>query len=326
LPVVAVTLIATGWVLLAAAGRPARPWPPVQLLVGIGLAYAGAHVIASRRVWFVPAVIASGVAVLFLASPGFTSGHPLAEPLGYGNANAALLVQGAVAAAMCLLIAHHLLVRAAAAVAMLGLVAATVPTKSSAGMLLAVVVLVAALLAIRVAPVRTVVAGSVTAVALVSLATMALGVSYAGRDGGAVDRTVDQTLTARRPALWYDALRIVRDEPLRGVGPGAFAETSPVARSDADARWAHSLLLQHAAETGLPGVLLLLALVGLGFAALYRGTGPPAPRMLAVVGLAALLLHAAIDYVGHFPAVPLVTAALVGAAAASPPRARSPQP
>jgi O-antigen ligase len=324
--VISVAIIAAGWGFLAATGRAARPWPQALLLVATAGVYAGAHLVAGRRPAAVPATVAMGVLVLFAANPSFTSGEPLAGPLGYGNANAAMLVQGSVAAAMCLVLIRHPLHRAFGALALLGLAAATVPTRSSAGVALAAVVVVAAAAATVVAPVRTVVAGTAIAVAVVFLATVALGVSFSGADGGVVDRTVAETLTSRRAALWYDAARITRAAPLRGAGPGRFADESPVARSDADARWAHSLLLQQAAETGLPGALLLLALIALTLAELYHAGGSPPARMLAAVGLGALLLHASIDYVVHFPAVPLAAAALAGAASATPRLGRSSPP
>lgn len=70
-----------------------------------------------------------------------------------------------------------------------------------------------------------------------------------------------------RPAIWAEALRQVRTEPLTGVGPAAF--TAAASRSVSGTRQVrpdhgHSAVLTTAAETGLPG---LLCLVGLTVAA-----------------------------------------------------------
>jgi len=314
--VISVAIIAAGWAFLAAAGRAAHPWPQALLLVATAGVYAAAHLVASRRPSSIPAIVTGGVLLVIAANPAVASGGPLAPPLGYGNANAALLVQGTVAAAISVHVTHHHIGRAAAGVALLVLAAATVPTRSAAGVTLAAVVVVATLLSIWVVPVRAVVVGTAAIAALLFLATVALGAASYGQNDGVVDRTVDQTLTSRRAGLWFDAVSMAKDAPLRGAGPGRFADESPIARRDADARWAHSLLLQQAAETGLPGALLLLALVALAFGQLYHSVGPAAPRMLVAVGLGAFLVHGAIDYIAHFPAVPLTTVALVGAVSA----------
>jgi O-antigen ligase len=324
--VITVAFIAAGWVFFAAAGRAARPWPQALLLVATAAAYAGAQYIAGHRPGCIPAILTGGVLVVIAANPSVASGGPLAPPLGYGNANAALLVQGAVAAAIGLHVTRRPVGRAAALAALLVLAAATVTTRSSAGVALAAVVVVATVLSIWVVPVRAIVVGTAAIAALLFLATVALGATYHGRTDGVVDRTVDQTLTSRRAGLWSNAVSMAKDAPLRGAGPGRFADESPIARRDADARWAHSLLLQQAAETGLPGALLLLALVALAFGQLYHSAGPAAPRMLAAVGLGAFLVHGAIDYIAHFPAVPLAAAALAGAASATPRLGRSSPP
>lgn len=311
-------LAAAGWTVIAATGRAAEPLPQVALLAGTGSAYAVAHLISSRRPVLVPALVAAAVVILAALNPGIASGKPLAEPLGYGNANAALLVQGVVAAGLVAVAARRPPARLAAAAAVLVLAAATVPTRSSAGMVLATVVVATAAVAGWRTPGRTAVALAAAATFAVFLGTVALGMADAVRDGDAVDRAVDQTLSSRRTALWHDAIELTREAPLRGVGPGRFEDTSPVAQSDRDARWAHSMLLQIAAETGLPGVLLIGGVLAAAYVQLYRGGAPPGVRMLAAIGLTVLLTHAAIDYIAHFAAVPIAAAALVGAASGTP--------
>jgi O-antigen ligase len=110
------------------------------------------------------------------------------------------------------------------------------------------------------------------------------------------------------------------EHPVLGVGPGRFAEAAGPASADPDARWAHNEFLELGAETGIVGALLLLALFAYGFLRLHvvADASPVAP--LAATSLAVLGIHAAYDYILHFPAVPMAAAALVGAATAGYPR------
>jgi hypothetical protein len=55
-----------------------------------------------------------------------------------------------------------------------------------------------------------------------------------------------------------------------------------------------------------------------GFARLWVHPAPDVMVALGAASLAALGLHACVDYVLHFPAVPLTAAALVGTAQAVP--------
>lgn len=74
-----------------------------------------------------------------------------------------------------------------------------------------------------------------------------------------------------RPRIWAEGRREVRLDPLTGHGPGAFPVVSTRSASQAQtvqAEHAHSVLLTVAAEYGLPGAALLVALgVACGFAA-----------------------------------------------------------
>jgi hypothetical protein len=65
------------------------------------------------------------------------------------------------------------------------------------------------------------------------------------------------------------------------------------------------------AETGVPGLLLLLGLFAWAFAARWIRQ-PNAVTSLAAVALGALGVQACVDCVLHFPAVPIAAAALVG--------------
>ena len=58
-------------------------------------------------------------------------------------------------------------------------------------------------------------------------------------------------------------------------------------------------------------LVLLAALFGWGFARLWAIRAPDVVTALSAASLAALAIHASVDYVMHFPAIPLMTAALV---------------
>jgi hypothetical protein len=75
--------------------------------------------------------------------------------------------------------------------------------------------------------------------------------------------------------------------------------------------------LQQGAETGLAGLLLVVGIFVWGFVSLRTAPTIDAVTVLGAVGLAALGIHASMDYILHFPAVPLTAAALVGAAGAA---------
>ena len=238
---------------------------------------------------------------------------PLAGPLGYGNADGALAAQAC--AAFCLAAAGRsrssrtvLLLAAGATVVM------TVLTGSKAAAVLAVVVVAVALLPLG----RTVaLAGAALLLASVAL-TVALGATYTAHETGTGARIVDRTLTARRPLFWHDALVLVRSQPVLGIGPDRYAGTSPLARKDpADDRWAHSEYLQEAAESGVVGGVLLVSLVLWGFAAAHRSTRPDGVVAVGAAGWAAATVQAAQDYTLHYAAVPLLAAALLGAATAT---------
>ena len=119
-----------------------------------------------------------------------------------------------------------------------------------------------------------------------------------------------RVLTERRLDLWSDAVDLAADHPLTGVGSGRFEEESATARASRDTKPAHSTWLEAAAETGVPGGLLLLALALWPLAAV--GTG-----RAAAVGAAAwtaFCLHASVDYVTDTVGVVVLAALVVGLA------------
>ncbi len=85
---------------------------------------------------------------------------------------------------------------------------------------------------------------------------------------------------ASRWEIWGSTAAMIGDRPLLGVGPGRFLYEFPAYQSPEHVRLegpdvrpdqAHSLLLQSAAESGLPAAVALLVLAGLALAAAFRG-------------------------------------------------------
>jgi tetratricopeptide (TPR) repeat protein len=112
-----------------------------------------------------------------------------------------------------------------------------------------------------------------------------------------------------RFSFWVTAGRMIAARPWLGFGLGSFARVFPAYQADPAffSLSAHNHYLQWWAETGLPGVVALLALGLAAFLALRRQIGR-ADGMLAGAagGLVALGLHLAVDINWEVPAVMLL--------------------
>lgn len=297
------------WTLLSAVVVDGNPWPPLVLTVAATAVYATGRMWASRDPVLVSVLILFGILVsVVVAGPRAVSGSPLAPVLGYANANAALYTLGVVAATVVATFADRRLIRWLGGVLALAMFALAVINTSQAAVLLAVAVLLTALTA------RWWGRWVVLTAPLLVLATIATTVALGATHGTATLAPLETELTERRTVLWQEALDIVSAAPVFGVGPGGFAETSPTALADADARWAHSAYLEVAADTGLPGFVLLLVLLLWVYGSLYRSRQDPRIVVIGTAGVTALAIHAAVDYVAHFPAVVLTAAVLAGLA------------
>jgi O-antigen ligase len=239
---------------------------------------------------------------------------PLRAPLGYSNAAGSLFMLAAVAALLWFVRSRRVWLRVATLVAAFAF--ASVPlsngTRTASMLLLLLPAAAAAGLAGRG---RWAVAGSATVLSAVMLAVGLLAATYDRGDerSGRLDVLVDGTLSERRVQLWRDAAEFAVAYPLVGVGPGVYPRVSAVSRLDRDTIWPHNEFLQVAAEAGIPALLLLLGL----FATLFRRLWHSADSAAASIGafaLGAAGVHASVDYVFHFPAIPMVAAAIVAAA------------
>jgi O-antigen ligase len=150
---------------------------------------------------------------------------------------------------------------------------------------------------------------------LLGCAALVGGASASGLQSVVADRATlaspDRALETRA------ALETIRQHPVIGVGPGQLHLGLPGA--DGTSRsvdYAHDEYLQAAAETGIPGLLLLITGVGpvlLAFA--RRATSGPARRdpihCGALAAAAGFLAHSGFDFLWHIPALVLVLAALL---------------
>lgn len=322
----AVLLIAAlGWTYLAAVVSGGRASPVVGAFLLAGVGYVAGRIGGTYLPALIPGAVALvAVAIAARAPADVLSSDPLSGPFGYANAKGAFFALAAVAALMVAASSIHVALRIPAVLAAVALAAVPFVVRSFAPGALLLLLVPLGLLPWSARSVRIAVAGSALAVMIAIGATSFLAVSYHPwpPDRGAVEDRVTEALTERRIALWRDAIELVRDRPVTGVGPSRFAVTSPIARADEDARWAHHAFLQQGAEQGAPGLAILLAVFGWAFAGLLLHPRPTRYVALGAVGLAVVGVHASIDYALHFPAVPVAAAAVAGSATAVARRAR----
>ncbi len=142
------------------------------------------------------------------------------------------------------------------------------------------------------------------------------GASTTVRGGDLRQRLTDPSNDGRTP-LWQVALRGFRASPLHGVGAGMYQTLWDRERSQfAYVINAHSLYLQAMAELGVPGVLLLLMLVGATILGLgLRATGPRRTLYGALLAVATVwALHAGVDWDWEMPVVTVGFFAIAGLA------------
>jgi peptidoglycan/xylan/chitin deacetylase (PgdA/CDA1 family) len=301
-----------GWTVLAAISVGGRPWGTVILVAAAALSYGVGRLMASHHPVLVPAAVTAigGAAVVFLPFEVFT-GKAVTPVLGYANAKAAFFVVASAAAVMFAMGARRRVLRLSALVAAAVFAVVPVVTQARAASVVLVALPVAALVAVRRTPVLL--ASALAAVGLVAAVAGTVVI-------GAMDRAEPADfLGERRVALWNDAFHLMMERPVLGVGPGRFGSESMTARTDPDARPAHHSFLEHGAETGIPGFVLLLGLFLWGLLRLAGG-GDPGRGALAATALSALGVLACFDSLLHFPAIPVTVAALVGSATSFPGR------
>ena len=308
--------LALGAWLAAAAARGGQPVGRALVPWATGvMAYVTARLLARFGGWVVPLGLTIAAATVAVTEWS-TLDDRLTGPIGYANATAAFFVVAAFAAAAVATEAPLEPLRIAGGLAT-PLFAVVPWLNGSRAAALLTLLLIPVAVARGPAVAQWILRGSLVALPLLVLATVVLGV-LAGtpREDSSADRLIEATVSSRRLELWGDAVTLTVQHPVLGVGIGGFREESPTARAFPDKGYAHSAFLQVAAETGIPGLALVLALVGW---ALLRASGPDVTTRVAwpLVAGVAVLLHAGMDYILHYPAVIAGGAAMLGSVALS---------
>jgi hypothetical protein len=165
----------------------------------------------------------------------------------------------------------------------------------SRGGALALTAAVAWLLVRRAVPLK-VLAGGVAALAVLGVAA----VLFAGPelDRAVREKThVAETNVDTRELRWQAAARMVADHPVLGAGPGGFREGYPAASNNAEideqTPVAHNMYLEVAAELGVPGFALFVALLAVTAVAgerVRRTTDDPLPIVAVQASLIAVVV------------------------------------
>jgi O-antigen ligase len=133
-------------------------------------------------------------------------------------------------------------------------------------------------------------AGALVAIALVVVfaAPPSLHLGLSGAKGSA------NNATSGRAKLISGGLKLFADRPLEGFGSGSFA-TEYVRHNDVSSAGAtsasHTIPITIAAEQGIPGLALYVALVAVALVTLFAGAGRSPPRMALAACFAALIAH-----------------------------------
>jgi len=312
---------AVGWTLVAAAASGGDAVPVVTMYLASAAAFIVGRVAVPQPRWIIPAAIVLGAAGLALAAPGAVyATHPHRVPLGYVNAQAAFYVQAAIAAVMLATMVRSAVAQAGAVGAAAAF--AVVPFANHA--LGAAAVITASALAVALALRRAGAARAVGAAVAAAMIAALVGTAVVGAASSsgepAAPRSVVRAVTERRIELWGDAVRLIVDNPIVGVGPGRFPIESPTARGDRDVLAAHQEFLQQGAEQGILGLVLLVAAFLWAIAAPMASGRADGGSVLGAVAIAALGIGSSFDYLLHFWPLPVTAAALAGVAARNGPQ------
>lgn len=140
--------------------------------------------------------------------------------------------------------------------------------------------------------------------------------SFKNPNSGAGQATHFTALGSHRYDFWRVALDAGAAHPLGGVGSRGFYSTYLIhGRTSETPLRAHSLYLDAFAELGVPGLLLLLAAVGILIVGAARNLSRPSA--VAALGAAVYFFaHAAVDWVWTVPVVGVPAFLLLGSACA----------
>lgn len=253
---------------------------------------------------FLTAVAGSAAVAAALAAAGVrTAPYHRAQLPDLGpNAFATLLAVGLVVAAGLLRDTRDRR-QAVWAVALTTMLVALTLTWSRAGWLAAAVGLLALAAA---APGRRIAGVIVFAGLIAAFAATLVAPLWPEQEAIRVDDRPASTHPVSRPVMWRTALRIAGDYPWTGTGFTTFDRVyeryQPLPGRLGPPPHAHNLVLNFAAETGVPGAVTVVAFLASGVGAAWRWRsdsppGSPARDAATVVlgAVAALLSHQALD-------------------------------
>jgi O-antigen ligase len=170
-------------------------------------------------------------------------------------------------------------------------------------------------------------AGIVTGVMAVFaiIAAIAAGVIWMGAepiinrlatgDPNSSDLSKTQTFYSVRGEIWENTWTMIRDNPLTGVGIGAYETAYPIYTRETGAHGitaeAHNDYLQILADAGILGAVIALWFIVALFRAIARGVRSTDPLAAAIAlgggaGLFGLLVHSVFDFNLHLPSHAIV--------------------
>lgn len=313
---VAVLVGCATWSMIAAAGRPARPEGLLLALLAVTAGYATGRIAGALLPVAAPAGMALAIVVATLVMPGRLSGTADTPPLGYPNADAALLVLATGAACCAAWSAPspplRLVLRALGA----GAGALALALGSTAGFAASVGVLLCSLAASHMRRRLLALVGFALATAI------AVGGTYAVATDtlpSGLSASLAGQLTAPRVELWRDAVGMAEDHPVRGVGPDRFrVESAGALTATEGPPTPQSAVFQVAAEQGLPGLALLGAAFAWVLCTLWRSPRSTPVVLTAGAALTGLAMLATVDHVLSYAVVTAAAGILAGLAAARP--------
>ncbi|RVU22375.1 O-antigen ligase domain-containing protein [Streptomyces antnestii] len=304
------------WSLITATARAGRPEGVLLAVLAVAAGYVCGRISGALVPMAAPCAAALAELGLALASPHAVPAPDTGSPLGRTGATAALLVLATGAACCAAWATRRLPARVALFLLAGGAVVAAVDAGSVVAVTACTGVLLCSLASARMRYRGLGLAGFGLVTALVTGLALALlkGVLPSG-----LDDSLSGQLTQHRVLLWRDALRLTESEPGLGVGPGRFGELSPTAGETllSDGK-PHSAPLQMAAEQGLVGVCLLVAVFCWLLYVLWRSARSTPVVLTAGAALTALAALATLGNALSFTTVTAGAGLLAGVATARP--------
>ncbi|MEW2400771.1 O-antigen ligase family protein [Streptomyces sp. NPDC046862] len=304
------------WSLTTATAHGGRPEGVLLAVLALAAGYAAGRI--SGALLPVAAPCAASLAMLALAinAPDTAAGSPLITPLGRTGATTALLALSTGAACCAASAARGPMPRTALRLLAAGITVTAAVSGSTTASAACAAVLLCSLAADRMRRRSMGLVGFAVAAAVVTGATWAVA-EDALPDGLTI--SLEGQLSPHRVQLWRDALGMVHQEPVLGVGPGRFEDLSPtVAQSLTPDGKPHSAPFQLAAEQGVIGVALLATVFCWVLYALWWTARPTPVVLTAGAALTALAVVAAVGNVLSFTTVTAGAGLLAGIATARP--------